>query len=425
MFRKWVLAAFMGLFSASVCGNECDHTHAKTNNDLVPIGRFILSPCQENDCFAFSLLGEAGVRNFRVNGTAGAWITEQSRFKLSAEYLVQKLSWNFSSGKTSQWVQQGAFGADWQWLIDCGCFQALDFQTQYSYAPSKHLTPRECSDGGSVHRRIAGGRAYGGSVGSVLLLSENSRLDVSVDYDYVTYRRKYNHDKKVSGLGASFAYIARLPCCLDFQLEAQFRRPFNYYETKLTWPQAFNSKGSALSLFAGWTRGKSRLPNAFAAGIELAYAFGADCCERASDACCPLVWDPCDLNGWVRTPAVYMPEVLAIADELREACTGPTSTSIADQEIQSFPNPEYTLDVAALGNFTSNGGGALIYSIQGLPTGSSLNPTTGVINGVNTNLTVQPITYVVTVTGTNNCSSTSQTFNLIFLPLTAQAESVE
>src|SRR5258708_1514164 len=60
---------------------------------------------------AYSLAGEAGIKNFRVSGTAGWKIIENQYLKMTAEYLRQDITYAFYSGNTDQWVQQGALGA--------------------------------------------------------------------------------------------------------------------------------------------------------------------------------------------------------------------------------------------------------------------------------------------------------------------------
>lgn len=412
MLMKWMILAMMMAFGIDLRGDTCNHSHKQIDNNLVPIGRVVLNPVQTNDQFAVSLIGEAGHRNFRANGTFGGWTTENSRLKVSGEYLVQRLSWKFSSGKSTEWVQQGAVGADWQYLIDCGALQALDLSGYYSYSPGKHLKTHECFDGGTVQRRLAGAQGYGGSLSSVLFLYECARLDLSLDYDHVTYRRKFKSDKVVSGLGGGFALTSRLPWNVDLVLEAEFRRPFNYYGAKIVSPTLFNLSGSSLGLFGGYTKGKNKLPNSFVAGIELVYAFGS--CSTIDNVCSP-VWDPCSLNAWVITPAVYMPEVLAIVDELKVPCQGPTSSPIPAQTISHLPNPNYSLNIATLGNFKSPEGGPLTYIAQNLPGGATIDHTTGLLTGANDNNTANPVSYLVTVIASDQCSSTSQTFTLTFL----------
>lgn len=404
MFAAGCFTAVSGLFA------DCPHTEKMTNNYTAPVGRFILNPVSEDGAFAFSFLGEAGVRNFRLNGTGGTWTTERSRLKVSGEYLVQKLSYNYFSGKKAQWVQQGAVGADWEYLLDCDMLKAVDVQGYYSYAPSKSLRPYECTDGTTFIRRLAGSNAYGGSLGGLIMLCDTSKLDVELDYDYVKYNRKIESAKTVKGFGGGFTWTTRVLANLDFSLTAQFRQPFNFIGGKLNWLRAFNSPRTTFGLYTGWTQGKSHLPNNFTAGVELAYSFAlGNCCNEVADCGCPALYDPCSLGAWVLTPAVYMPEVLVIRDRCADIAL---SSPIPGLVISVFGVPDYALNIPELGNFTS--ATPLTYTATGLPPGTQIDPVTGIITGDFSADVFFP--YLVTVTGTGTCDSTSQTFTITYIP---------
>lgn len=303
-------ASFLAFLSLPVMsyGHETD----RTNNYLAPIGRIVLNPQNHDGTFAFSFLGEAGVRNFRINGTAGTWTTEQSRIKVGGEYLDQRLSWNYFSGKTRHWVQQGGTAVDWQYLLDCESLRALSFKGFYSYSPTKHL-PEENISNINVERRLAGAQNYGGSFTTTVAFNGTSTLDFSLIYDHVRYRNELEDHRLVHGFGGAFTFTSRLPGCVDFVLQAEFRRPFNFYAVKFSYPKGFNEPMTA-SIFANYTRGKCGLPNALAVGLEFAFNVGG--CEPCNNFCQPL-WDPCSLSQWVSIPAFYSPEVLAITDEVR------------------------------------------------------------------------------------------------------------
>lgn len=307
-----LMASLLTLTSLSAVG--CDHSVRRTNNYLAPIGRLVLNPQNEDGTFAFSFLGEAGVRNYRINGTAGTWTTERSRFKVGGEYLDQKLAWNFRGGRERHWVQQGGVAADWQYLLDCESLKAFDIKGFYSYSPTKKLSSEWCGQFPLQFcrkRYLAGAQNYGGSFGTTLAFNDTSTLDLSVIYDFVRYRKTYYQHKVVAGFGGGFTFNSRLPGCVDLMLQAEFRRPFNYYGIKFSYPKGFGSSVTS-SIFANYTRGKEGLPNALAVGLEFALNFGG--CGNNVNPCGPL-WDPCNLADWVSTPAFYSPEVLAIRDE--------------------------------------------------------------------------------------------------------------
>lgn len=65
---------------------------------------------------AGSLGVEAGSRNYRVDATLGLNLTGTQRLKVTSEYLSQAIDYCFLVGTTRQWVQQAAFGLDYQYL---------------------------------------------------------------------------------------------------------------------------------------------------------------------------------------------------------------------------------------------------------------------------------------------------------------------
>lgn len=296
MKKTALLATVLSLLSVSSLP-AVHATTSRTQNYLAPIGRVVLNPQNEDGTFAFSFLGEAGVRNFRINGTGGTWTTERSRFKLGGEFLDQELSWHTGAGKTRSWVQQGSLAGSWQYLVDGDAFKAYELKAFYTYSPTKHVTDN--------WRQIAGARNYGGAFGTTFAFNDTSTLDLSVIYDHVRYRPHQRNNLLVAGFGGSLVFTARLPGCVDMALQADFRRPFNYYGIKFSYPKGFDQSVSS-AIFAGYTRGKMGLPNALAVGFEMSFKLGG---SNSSSA--PL-WDPCSLASWVETPAIYSPEVLAI-----------------------------------------------------------------------------------------------------------------
>lgn len=387
---------FFGLFVAAfaILTAQCEDEIHKRNAWLMPIGRVVLTP-SISDSTAVSFLGEAGLRNARANLTAGTQF-EFGRIKASAEYLTQRLTYDFATGKTHNWVNQGAIGLHYQQLIDCNIIKAADLKGFYSYAGSRTLSPKRCEDV-LFERRIAGSNAYSISAGAVVTPFCEDLLQFDVGYDHVKYRRRYHNDKIVRGIGGSVSYTLRLQECIDLNLKAEFRRPYNYYGIKFAWHR---DRNWTVGLWAGYTAGKYHLPRSTSAGIEFSYLFdGCGCNVRPE--CCPPLWSPCDIQAWVQTPAVYLPEVLAIAEQRAVCVGGPTSIPIPDQTISSISG---TYNVSPF--FSSPL--PLTFSAVGLPEFVSIDPTTGVISANNADDQV----VTVTVTASDSCGSTSQTFVL-------------
>src|SRR5579862_5543579 len=92
------------------------------------------------DITAYSIAGEAGLKNFRLGGTIGWRLQDNQRIKTSVEYLWQKITYPFFDGNTDQWVQQGAIGADYQYEFLGYSYEPLfDLNVYASHAPSKTL----------------------------------------------------------------------------------------------------------------------------------------------------------------------------------------------------------------------------------------------------------------------------------------------
>ena len=315
-------------------------------------------------------------------------------------------------GGSKGWVQQLALGGNWQYLIEMCALRALkafDLKGFYSYAASRRLGVVRCKKGGfDILKRIAGTHTWGMSASSTWVLWKGSRVDLAANYDHINFRTNLQHEFKVrSGYGGSVTFYQELFNVAEIELEAQFRRIFNSYSGKLNFCNLPYFPDWTASLFATYTSGKLHLPSSSFFGLEFAYSFSLNCREPNEGGWIPKVWSPCNLASWVLTPAVYLPEVLAIVDE----CRGPTSHAIADQPIPFGP---YTLNIAALGGFTTSSTTPLVFSAAGLPFDARVEG--NLIVGNNQNFSNAPVTFIVTITASDPCTSTVQTFNLIYLP---------
>ncbi len=384
---------------------------AREQNDLIPDVRFTLIPREVTENSAVSFLTEGGRRNFRFNGTLGVFFNSSNRFKISGEYLQQKLKYRFSPGSAKRWVRQFATGATLQHDFCHPIIQSGEISGYCSYAPSRHLSRETCGDFRYL-RRIAGSTSYGFDLGSTLSLWKNASLSLEAGYDKVIYHTRFHSRKHVEGFGGSFGFQQQFLEHFGLNVRAEFKRPYNYYRAAIRWCNPC-WKGLNVGIFGSYTRGKSKLPNNAMAGVELNYAFSnfsqsaslRNPCYETSSYCSPL------LASWVSSPAIYVPQVLAISEEKRMQIPTkfPTSTPIPDA-VFSESGP-FSFSVASY--FDSNGGGPLIFSAEGLPPGSTIDPATGVITGVG----IAGAPFTVTVTTQNDFGATSQTFILSFCNL--------
>jgi hypothetical protein len=376
-----------------------------SDNVLMPNLQLNLTP-PTSSYGAISFLGEVGSKNFRGSGTYGAYITSCQRFKVTGEFLTQKINFSFPTEKENKWVSQYAVGGEYQYILPSSPFQSIDLGGYYSHAFKKGI---------DALSRIAGSDGGSGYLGTTVKLWNCAFFSLDINYDHVKYHRHFQSDKLANGWGSSGSLVQLLPKDLSFKLDAELRRPFFFYEGSLNWNRNYSNWGVNCGVYANYTQGKEGLPNIVAGGLQLGFSFGgkADpCCRRAAtvDPSSPSYQSSdcgqqlyCDLTNWVRTPSVYVPIVQVIPDSNFGVCIPPTSSSIPDQSAPLNTNAHF--DVSGF----FYGSAPLTYVAINLPAGLSINASTGVISGIiHTGSTA-------TVTATNGCGSTSQTFSIVVI----------
>jgi hypothetical protein len=329
----------------------CAFSYAKdtrTTNTLIPILKLQAVPKALGDCAAVAFSGEVGRYNYRAGATLGFLFQEQNYLKFSSEYLVQKLGYHFPSGTTHRWTQMVDVSGAYKRTFTCNWLPSAGIAGYWASSPNKSLHSETILNKNEiVSRRIAGARAEGGSFGATIKPFCKTALEISANYDHVEYRRKFHPERHVSGWGGTFDLNQTLFCNLQLQLRAEMRRPFNYFLGNLHWKPS--RCGWLVGFFGSYTKGKAHLPNSTAAGVQVSYAFGQQSVSEKKSAsipsiskpentdrplpsdtnstaisnavcatdCCPSTPPSCAnacLIEWVSTPAVYLPEVLAIVD---------------------------------------------------------------------------------------------------------------
>ncbi len=282
------------------------------------------------DNTAFSLLGEAGWKNYRVGGTAAWRIDPDSRIKLSGEYLWQKLTFAFFSGNTDEWVQQGAIGAGYEYRFnDVRMQPAIDLDAYLTNARSKPLSNvygSTVDDFGLVTnftnvRRIAGSHARGISPGVSISPWWGSRIGAILNFDQVRYDTQNTRDVTASGLGGTVTIDQAITDNLAIGLAGSDRRIFNNYAANLSWSNVQFYGDWTLGAFGDYTQGKNRLLNSYNVGLSAQYFMDKPPCppanlkgERNLKGEIPPAPPADDFLNWTANPAIYMPQVLAIAD---------------------------------------------------------------------------------------------------------------
>ncbi len=403
------------VFPFFTCIVASSFTHAEqTQNNLLPNLQFFLNPATSNGTDAFSFLGEIGPKNFRGNATYGRSFATCQRFKLSAEYLAQKLKYHFIDHTREKWMNQIDFGGAYQYLFHSSPFIGLDAEFAYAHAFKHNFHKKNIihhNQEVTLRRRIAGSNAALGYIGTTLQLWHCGFLSAGADYDWVHFDRISHKNSHIAGFGTSLSFKQQFGREFHLGLESDFRKPFNFYQTVFNWNHRYSTWGITVGIYGNFTHGKHDLPNVVAAGVQLGFSFGGkvlQCCRKSPSPDC-RTRITCDLSNWVLKPAVYYPIVLAVADQTLSpavvgGCSPPTSSEIPILIVTDNP---YSENVS--GFFHSSL--PLTFSATGLPPGATIDPTTGVISGPNPQ---DGSFFEVTVTATSSCGSTSQTFFISF-----------
>ena len=388
-----------------------------------------------NDYTAYSLLGEAGVKNFRANGTLG-WKLEQNQyFKVSAEYLWQDIDYHFFTGSTSQWVTQGAVGAGYLYEFLGYAYEPhFDLTAYYSHAPDKSVgtkngfitpvgggTPVAFSD----NRHIAGSNGAGIMPAVSVAPWQGARAGLGLNYDNVRYTKHFPPSEDATGLGGTFTFNQVVTQDVSFGLAAAVRQPFNNYYAVVNFANVPYMGRWVLDVDGAYTAGKNTLPNTWNIGLSGHYSLD----NRVAPA--PVYKDmgykdkiykdmqpvKDDLLEYTADPAVYMPQVLAIPDEevTHAACTDvPVLTGVPIAPIPLVGTGSSATTNAAVA-FTGSG---LTFSVSttGLSPGQTvtINPVTGVITAAYSSGTASG-TAIATVTATNACGRAVATTTIGFL----------
>lgn len=381
---------------------------------------------------AYSLAGEAGPRNIRLGATYAWKLTNCQRFKASAEYLWQNITYAFYSGNSNQWVNQGAVGLAYQLDLSANYMRPqFDISAYGSHAPSRAaisnvegstVTPQGVPVIFTDIRRIAGSNAAGISPALAVYPWQGSRVSAALNYDKVHYNTKYQiNNEDAVGFGGTVEFSQALTDHLGLGLSAAIRKPFNFYTANFTFARVPFLGAWTIGVFGNYNDGKNTLPDTYNVGINADYFLD----QSRDDVCLPgmkgssfssdeMVMDK--MLVFAATPAVYMPQVLAVPDNLTtQSCallpihylgapnanpglpisTAPFNFSFAP--LFTGPNIVYNLAV------TVNGA-------NGLPSDFSINPNSGLLTYAGSNTGGD---YNLTITGSNACSSASVSFNYV------------
>lgn len=365
---------------------------------------------------AYSVAGELGVKNYRVSGTLGWKLPIDQRLKVTVEYLSQRINYGFLLGDAKRWVNQGAIGAQYEYLLSDNLLRPqFDFTGYYSYAPSKNIS--------ATMGRIAGSKAGGIAPSISIQPWLGAKLGVDLNYDRVSYSTQNPSLKHVNGFGGTGRFDQAVTENLDLDLVVGIRKPYNNYQANLNWTTD-NSYGEWLwGLGAEYTAGKNRLPSTYNVTASMNFLLDRKIPEARrcgnlkadykGEALLPAYDD--DFKRWTSYPAVRMPQVLAIPEEVPQGCTLAVPTLLS-----AIPNQTVTgLPVPASFSIASFFGGqnlvytmAVVFGFGNSLHNATINSTTGVITVTGP---AGPDAEDVIVTATNCAGSVSSSFTITLL----------
>ena len=345
--KKWIVILFLLIllpcyFLAKTYASQGNPTDASDN--------FLGPTLNLNLGKVFGPIGLAGLvaygpKQMRFNGTFGFEFGQNALngIKFSAEYLRQKILYNFISGSTRQWVHQTAIGGAYNHIFSTNKFiKGFSVDSYYSNAPSIRLGDRSYFDpmtGTNLidcTRRIAGARAFGFSTALNLLFFHLTNVGLALNYDNYKYNIDYlpSSDKNVDGFGATVNLMQPITKRINLDLSSSFRASFNQYQASLNWsPRSI--KNLTLGLYGDYFDGSHQLISYSDVGLTISYLLnkitelnnphpsaspnnpghatppnnpGHSARENHTNNQSPM-------DQWIIRPAVYMTQVLAIADK--------------------------------------------------------------------------------------------------------------
>lgn len=281
------------------------------------------------DSLAVGALTEYGFDRYRVGATLGFQTSVQSQLKFSAERFNQRLPFVFDSGNINHRVTQDAYGIDYQYnFLDNGhALKRINFGGYYANTPNIGLDSVSflsdginCSAAAGLYcvndRNIAGARTKGMSIDGDVNLSSSTQLKTTANYDQVNYHTIYisNAADNAAGFGGGVGVTQLITGQMKIATNASVRKIYNTYSLSLSWlPACFATRGLELSLIGQRLISHNSMPNSNALGLQvnfvptITHELGHYNLENNAVNT--------DLENFVKTPAVYMERVLAIADQ--------------------------------------------------------------------------------------------------------------
>lgn len=386
-------------------------------------GRYTQAIGRDN---AFSLLLQGGAKQRRANITWDYLINKNQRVKLSIERLWQRMTFNFTSGNLQQWMAQNAYGGDYEYRLNKGWLNDINLGAYYSDANSKNLSPIIYNNQGVFYenlRHIAGGTDKVIDAGVDLIPTDKTKIGLKINYENLHFDTRYNHsNENDEGLGFSITLQQILTKHIQLKLLANDQQSSDRYGATLAFLLP-SPHGSSLELDLNTQHniGHDELPNDNTYGIGLDYRWGLGNNDQ-DQFTIDRDFNSTTLVNWAKTPAVDMPQVLAIKDE--KVITLHTS-SVTKQPILSAKLKTYAIYVHANEHVnislqpylpTKTMAKPPLIKVSGLPQGWQYSQKTGDITAhIGKKLTLKNKTPFYVTVKNNSAGEPSSLYTFIFI----------
>jgi hypothetical protein len=284
---------------------------------------------------ALGLLGEYGKDQYRLNGTFGYQPYSAGLLKFSAEYLSQLLPFSFESGDINQRVSQSAFGVNFQHEMNQNVLQNLNVGAYWAKSPNTSLSTLDFMGNGNLdytnQRHIAGAVSDGISMGGTIDISSMTSLDAGLNYDSVNYNTEWvsSSVNDTRGIGETLKLNQIINENTKFSIGASNRALYDTYGLNVNFSPSF-LRTVGMTIAASFQRlvSSNATPSSNTYGLEFNFLGNAGVISPHFSL--NKTSSQADLTQWIKTPAVYMQRVMAVAEQIT-TLNAPEINSISPQ----------------------------------------------------------------------------------------------
>lgn len=276
---------------------------------------------------AFSIIADYGPKELRGNFTFAHQFNARNRIKVTYEYLKQKLPFDFASVTVNKWIGQNAYGVDYEYLVGKGILHSVELTGSYVKAHSMDLPSLPVDVDGTWYddfRHIAGGTEENASVKANLYINKHWELSPSVGYSSLKYNAIYSSQPSTHELSYGLQTTAIFNPRLEATASIQHDASSNQYSGGVNYIVGHHV---AIGLGDNYIAGGQGLPSQNEVTFQLSFNAPSKYTLSENDSLSPLL-------SWVKTPAVYMSQVLAIKDEKLVAFALNAAAMIPSQNVE-------------------------------------------------------------------------------------------